>query len=290
MPVPAWPAGDPQVRLDRTGNGTHFQYRLWRVAMFFLPLYDDNPTRCPAVVTAAVIFACALIFVWQLSLAPREEVAAVYSLGVIPAVLWGYADLPPSIAMVPPWASVVTSMFLHGGFFHLGGNMLYLWIFGNNVEDAMGRGRFVVFYLLCGAIAAMVQSLMLPSSEAPMIGASGAVAGVLGAYLVLHPRANVRVLVWIVIIVTVVNVPALVVLGAWFAGQLVHGLAMPAAAGGVAVWAHIGGFLAGVVLIPFFKRREIALMQPAHTQPFATMPPALVFRSRGSVPEVRRLR
>ncbi|MGQ9368560.1 rhomboid family intramembrane serine protease [Azospirillum sp. ST 5-10] len=253
--------------------------------MFFFPLYDDNPTRRFPAVTLAIVALCVLVFAWQFTLGPRAEALAVFSYGLVPALLFGYAELPPQVAAVPPWATVVTSLFLHGGFLHLGGNMLYLWIFGNNVEDSMGRGRFVLFYLLCGVAAALAQSLAAPQSEVPMIGASGAIGGVLGAYLVLHPRANVRVLLWIVIFVTLVNVPAVIVLGVWFLGQILSGMATPTGGGGVAFWAHVGGFIAGVVLIPFFRRRDVGLWQPAHSRAFTTLPPSSALRRRGSVPD-----
>ena len=253
--------------------------------MFFFPLYDDNPTRRRPLVTMAIIALCVMVFLWQASLAPRAEALAVFAYGLVPALLFGHAELPPQVAVVPAWATVVTSMFLHGGVLHLGGNMLYLWIFGNNVEDSMGRGRFVLFYLLCGAAAALAQALANTASEIPMIGASGAIGGVLGAYLVLHPRANVRVLVWIILFVTVINVPALIVLGVWFAGQILSGVATPTSAeGGVAFWAHVGGFVAGVVLIPFFRRREVPLFEPAHSRAFSTIPAGEAMRRRSSVP------
>jgi membrane associated rhomboid family serine protease len=254
--------------------------------MFFIPLYDDNPTQRTPVVTIALILLCILAYGWQVSLGPRGEELAVYSFGVVPAVLFGYAELPAPLQVVPPWASVLTSMFMHGGVLHLAGNMLYLWIFGNNVEDSMGRGRFVLFYLLCGTAAALAQSVTHPTSEIPMLGASGAIGGVLGAYLVLHPRANVRVLMWIIVFVRMINVPALIVLGFWFAGQILSGVTTPTSdEGGVAFWAHVGGFVAGAVLIFVFKRRGVPVMQPAHTTPFAVTSPAATVRRRGSVPE-----
>lgn len=251
--------------------------------MFFIPLYDDNPTRRTPVITIAIVALCVLVFLWQSSLGGRGEAVAVFSYGVIPARLFGYAELPPSIARVPAWATVLTSMFMHGGFLHLAGNMLYLWIFGNNVEDSMGRGRFVVFYLLCGMAAALAQGLADPASEVPMIGASGAIGGVLGAYLVLHPRANVRVLFWFFIIFRLFNVPALIVLGVWFIGQIASGVMTPTSGGGVAFWAHVGGFVTGAALIPIFRRRDVALFAPPHTRAFTTAPPPQ-FRRRGSVP------
>jgi membrane associated rhomboid family serine protease len=263
--------------------------------MLLIPLYDDNPTVRTPVVTIALIVMCTLVFLWQLGLGPREEVAVSYSLGLVPAVLFGAAELPPELAVVPPWATIITSMFLHGGFLHIAGNMLFLWIFGNNVEDTLGPLRFLLFYLLCGIAAALAQALASPSSEIPMVGASGAIAGVLAAYLVLHPRANVRVLFWFFIFIRLINVPAMVLIGIWFAMQVIGGLATPASpTGGVAFWAHVGGFVAGIGLVMVMRPRGTRLMQPAHTQAFAMQPPAALrdragFRS-GSVPEAGRRR
>jgi len=253
--------------------------------MFTLPLSDDNPTRRAPIVTWAIIAGCVAVFLWQTSLGPRAGQAIVYALGMIPAVLFGSAQLPPELRLVPAPLSVVTSMFLHGGWMHLLGNMLYLWIFGNNVEDSMGRGRFVVFYLLCGTAAALVQGLAAPGSEIPMIGASGAIGGVLGAYLMLHPRANVRMLFILLFFIRVISVPAAVVLGLWFVMQFISGATTPTAddGGGVAFWAHVGGFLTGAVLVPFFKRREVRLFEGPHTRAFQVMPPSASGR-RGSVP------
>jgi membrane associated rhomboid family serine protease len=253
--------------------------------MFTLPLSDDNPTRRAPIVTWAIIAGCVAVFLWQTSLGPRAGQAIVYALGMIPAVLFGSARLPPELRLVPAPLSVLTSMFLHGGWMHLLGNMLYLWIFGNNVEDSMGRGRFVVFYLLCGTAAALVQGLAAPGSEIPMIGASGAIGGVLGAYLMLHPRANVRMLFIILFFIRVISVPAAVVLGLWFVMQFISGATTPTAddGGGVAFWAHVGGFLTGAVLVPFFKRREVRLFEGPHTRAFQVMPPSASGR-RGSVP------
>jgi Uncharacterized membrane protein (homolog of Drosophila rhomboid) len=254
--------------------------------MLFLPLYDDNPTRRTPVVTIAFIILCVIVYLWQVSLGARGGELAVYSYGVVPAVLFGYAELPAPLQVIPAWASVITSMFLHGGFLHLAGNMLYFWIFGNNVEDSMGRGRFVVFYLLCGTAAALAQSIANPTSEVPMLGASGAIGGVLGAYLVLHPRANVGVLFWFIIIVRIITVPAVLVLGVWFAGQILSGVTTPTTddGGGVAFWAHVGGFIAGAVLIPFFKRPNVPLLEPGHSRAFAVLPPGAVMQ-RGRIPD-----
>ena len=253
--------------------------------MFTLPLSDDNPTQRLPIVTWTVIAACIAVFLWQTSLGPRAGQAIVYSLGVIPAVLFGSAQLPPDLRLIPAPISVVTSMFLHGGWMHLLGNMLYLWIFGNNVEDSMGGGRFVIFYLLCGTAAALVQSFMAPGSEIPMIGASGAIGGILGAYLVLHPRANVRMLFVILFFIRIISVPAAVVLGLWFVMQFISGATTPTSGddGGVAFWAHVGGFVAGAVLVPFFKRRDVNLFEGHHSKAFQVTP-ATTSRRRGSVP------
>jgi len=246
-----------------------------------LPLSDDNPVSRPPVVVWTLVGACVLVFLWQVSLGPSSGERIIYALGVIPAALFGFASLPPDIAVVPPWVTVFTSMFLHGGWLHLGGNMLYLWIFGNNVEDSMSRPRFLLFYLLCGVAAALSQSLAAPHSEVPMVGASGAIAGVLGSYLILHPRANVRVLVTFLFYVRLVNMPAMLVLGAWFFLQLASGWATPTEQGGVAFWAHIGGFLAGMALTPLFKRRSVAMLVPPQSQAWQVLPP----RRRSNLPD-----
>jgi len=218
-----------------------------------IPLRDDNPVRSRPVVTVALIVLCTLVFLWQLSLSANGQQQAAYLFGLIPAVLFGNAQLEGQ--WIPAGATIITSLFLHGGWLHLIGNMLYLWIFGDNIEDRLGRGRFLVFYLVCGVVAALGQGVADPRSEVPMIGASGAISGVLGAYLVLYPRAKVLVLLPLLIFVTTVRVPALVVLGIWFAGQLLSSLvAAPGSGGGVAFAAHVGGFVAGVVLIRLFLR------------------------------------
>lgn len=229
-----------------------------------LPLHDDNPTRSLPVVTITFIAVCVAVFVWQFSLGPAGTERVIYALGVIPAVLLGYKDLPPDLALIPPTASAFTSMFLHGGLLHLLGNMLYLWVFGNNVEDAMGRGRFIAFYLICGIVAVLAQALPAPHSTVPMVGASGAISGVLGAYMLLFPHA--RVLLGLPLgffIFRIGRFPAVWVLAAWFLMQLVmnHLSIASEADGGVAFRAHIGGFIAGVVLIPLFKHRNIRMWQ-----------------------------
>lgn len=241
------------------------------------PFRDTNPTRNTPIVTVALIGLNVLVFLYQLSLPEPAAQRFVYSFGMIPAVLFGGAELPPQLAAVPPWATIFTSMFLHGGILHIVGNMLFLWVFGNNVEDAMGHLRFIVFYLLCGVAAALAQGLSDTSSEIPMIGASGAISGVLGAYLVLHPRAEVHSLLFLGIFVRVVTLPAMVVLGIWFGLQLLSAVLTPQGEGGVAFLAHIGGFVAGAALVTFFRdkravewqaheRLEHGPWQPKHRQ------------------------
>jgi membrane associated rhomboid family serine protease len=224
-----------------------------------LPLHDDNPATRRPLVVGAILIACVAVFLWQSLLSETAAGRFVYSLGAIPAVLFDHADLSPDLVWVPAWLTVLTSMFLHGGFMHLFGNMLYLWIFGNNVEDAMGHGRFVLFYLVCGVVAAMAHALSDIQSAVPMIGASGAISGILGAYLLLFPHARVLVGIPLGFYVHTVYLPAVWVLGFWFVLQTISALAAQAEGGGVAWLAHVGGFVAGVVLIPLFKRREVPL-------------------------------
>ena len=223
--------------------------------MLLVPLHDDNPTRRFAALTAASVAINAAVFLYQLTLDERAGMSFVLGYGMIPAVLGGTAELPPHIDTLDPWLTVVSSMFLHGSLMHVAGNMLYLWTFGNNVEDSMGRARFALFYLACGFAAALSQALVDFRSEIPMIGASGAVSGVLAAYLLLHPHAKVYSFAFF----RFAWLPAWTVLGFWIVVQLANGLMEDADAGGVAWWAHIGGFAAGLVLLPFFKRRDVPM-------------------------------
>jgi membrane associated rhomboid family serine protease len=229
-----------------------------------IPLHDDNPTKITPIFTIAFIAICVLAFLWQSSLGTQGNQIAVVSLGVIPAVLLGKVQLPPELAVIPAELTILTSMFLHGGFMHLAGNMLYLWIFGNNVEDSMGHVRFVIFYLICGVAAVAGQTLQNPDSQIPMIGASGAISGVLGAYLLLYPHARVLVAIPLGFIMYMIRMPAGWVLGLWFLFQLLSSAMTSAEGGGVAWFAHIGGFIAGMALIPLFKYKRIPLFHPAH--------------------------
>ena len=160
-------------------------------------------------------------------------------------------------------------MFMHGGWMHLLGNMLFLWIFGDNIEASMGSFRYLIFYLLCGVAAALTQSFSAPDSIIPMIGASGAISGILGAYFVLHPLANVRVLVWFIIFVTIWHIPAFLVLGFWFVAQFISSRQVDPGEPGIAFMAHIGGFVAGAVLVWFFKKKTVHAFAPAESRAFS---------------------
>ena len=223
-----------------------------------IPLHDDNPTDIRPWVTIGLIAVCVLVFLWQETQSNDDLFRITYALGFIPAVLFGERTLPPEIALVPAQVSIVTSMFLHGSWLHLGGNMLYLWIFGNNVEDAMGHVKFAIFYVACGVAAAMAQAAQDPSSIVPMIGASGAIGGGLGAYLLLHPFARILVVVPFGFLIPL-RIPAYFVLGAWFVLQFWAAARAGSGSGGVAYWAHIGGFAAGLVLVLVLKRRDVPL-------------------------------
>ncbi len=223
--------------------------------MPFLPLTDDNPRILIGRpwVTWGVIAACVVVFLLQALAGPVGGQRLLIGLGLIPASLTGLAELRPELALLPPVATLVTSMFLHGGLMHLLGNMLFLWVFGDNIEDAMGHARFVGFYLLCGVAAALTHVAVAPATPVPMVGASGAISGVLGAYLLLYPKARVAVL----ILYLPFAFPAYVLLLLWIGFQLL------AAGGGgqpgVAWYAHIGGFFAGMALVVPLRHRAVPL-------------------------------
>jgi membrane associated rhomboid family serine protease len=227
-----------------------------------IPLRDDNPSQIRPIVTYLLIGLCVLVFIWQFMLGPEGGQRAVYTLGVIPARLLGHGELDPSLVVVGPWTTVFTSMFMHGGVMHLLGNMLYLWIFGDNVEDSMGHVRFIIFYLLCGVAAVFAQALPEPTSQVPMIGASGAISGVLGGYLLLFPHARVLVAIPLGFVMQMTRLPALWVLLLWFGLQLLSNVLQGGAGAGVAFRAHIGGFVAGMALVALFKRRDVRLWHP----------------------------
>jgi membrane associated rhomboid family serine protease len=209
-----------------------------------IPLRDENPPRNVPYVTYTFVALNVLVFIWQV-ITPQEQ---VYRYLMIPAEITTGREHGPVETIQPYYATMFTAMFMHGGFMHLAGNMLYLWIFGDNVEDMLGHGMYTIFYLACGVAAALAHIMVGPFSNVPMLGASGAVAGVLGAYLITHPAAKVMVLVFLGFFITRLWLPAWIVLGGWIALQL---LALPGsfrAEAGVAYMAHVGGFFAGMVL------------------------------------------
>src|SRR5688572_17496514 len=212
-----------------------------------IPLRDVIPSRTTPVATFCLIGVNAVVFFYQLTLGDEGNQFVLY-FGLIPAAF--------------SWVAVFTSMFLHGGLLHFGGNMLYLWIFGDNVEDRMGHGRFLTFYLLCGVAAALAQTIVSPDSVVPMVGASGAIAGVMGAYFVLYPQSRIVTLVPLLFFFPIIEVPAIFFLGFWFLMQLLSSVGSIASAtagepaGGIAFWAHVAGFVAGVSGVVVFRRPE----------------------------------
>jgi membrane associated rhomboid family serine protease len=224
-----------------------------------IPISDDNPTVLTPFVTWAIMAACVGVFVWQLSLGSRAGEEAAYIYGFVPALLLGHAKLSAAVAAPTPALTIFTSMFMHGGWLHLGGNMLFLWIFGNNVEDLMGHIRYLLFYLICGAAAALTQGLSDPQSTIPMLGASGAISGVLAAYVLAYPAARVTVILPLGILLYPVKIAAFFVVGFWFLMQLLSAAMADPSQPGIAFAAHIGGFVAGLVLTPFFKFSDIPL-------------------------------
>ncbi len=218
-----------------------------------IPFKDDNPTEIFPFVTISLICINTIVFFLQM-FSPAAPAQTVFAYGAVPHFLITFNSVQP----IHPFLTIFTSMFMHGGIFHLAGNMLYLWIFGNNIEDKLGHFKFIIFYLLCGIVAAYSHAITEPSAMIPMIGASGAVSGVLGAYLLLFPHARVHTLIFLGFFIQVVRLPAIFVIGFWIVIQLANGLLSKGAVnqGGVAWFAHIGGFVFGVLMITVFIRRK----------------------------------
>ena len=221
-----------------------------------IPVGDSIPSRSAPVANWLLILLNSVLFFLELTQG-RDVDAFLLRWGLVPAALVGAAPAIPGA--LPPVVTIFTSMFLHAGWGHMLGNMLFLWVFGDNVEDAMGSRRYLLFYVLCGVAAALIQVAADPGGTVPMVGASGAISGVLGAYMLMYPRAVVSVVAPMFLFFPVFNVPAVVMLGLWFLTQFTNGIAslahtLPTA--GVAWWAHIGGFVAGALLVWFFRRRR----------------------------------
>ena len=221
-----------------------------------IPLKDDNPTYSTPIITYFIIGICVIVFLLEISSSNYKSGAIFYSWGVIPASLIHNLQLPDEVYRVPPIITLFTSMFMHCGFMHLIGNMLYMWIFADNIEDGLGKTKFIIFYLLSGIAAALTQVYMNTESTIPMVGASGAIGGVLGAYIVNYPKAKVLVLIPLGFFSQIVRVPAIFVLGIWFLLQFISSALSGSSGGGVAYGAHIGGFVFGAIAILFFNRRS----------------------------------
>ena len=218
-----------------------------------IPIYDDNPALGKPLLVITIIVVCIIIWFWQSGLSYQDNNAVIVNFGLTPKMFLSGPLLS--------FFTLFTSMFMHGGFMHLAGNMLYLWIFGDNIEGALGHFRFILFYFLCGTAAAFTQILSAPDSTIPMIGASGAVSGVLGAYLIFYPRARIRTFVFLGIFITFLRLPAVLLLGFWILGQVISAVVSNPGSPGVAWFAHLGGFFMGMLLAPLLKKPNISIFQ-----------------------------
>ena len=222
-----------------------------------IPLKDDIPTTNKPIIRNYILAICIIVFILQIMSPGYRSGELFYSYGLIPSVLFGTQQLPENIYAIPATVTIFTSMFMHGGFMHLIGNMLYLWIFADNIEDDLGKTKFTVFYILSGVGAAMAQVFADVNSQVPMIGASGAIGGVLGAYLINYPNSRVLVLIPFGFFSQIIKIKALYVLGFWFILQFINSSLSSSSGGGVAYAAHIGGFITGIILILFFNNNKI---------------------------------
>ena len=228
-----------------------------------IPIYDDNPALGKPILVVGIIVLCVIIWFWQSGLGYQVNNQMIISYGLTPAAFLGKMEQAGPLISI---FTLFTSMFMHGGFMHLAGNMLYLWIFGDNIEGALGHIRFIIFYLLCGIVAAFAQIFSAPESTIPMIGASGAVSGVLGAYLIFYPRARIRTFVFLGIFITFLRLPAVLLLGVWILGQIISASISNPGSPGVAWFAHLGGFVCGLILGPLMKKRGVNVFQPARAR------------------------
>jgi membrane associated rhomboid family serine protease len=243
-----------------------------------IPLRDDNPTLLTPVITIALIAANVVIWIYVQGAGVNPDLlaGAICKFGTIPGEITGKLgthdgvqlgqNLPPCMFGGLTWQTLMTSMFMHGGWLHLIGNMWFLWLFGNNIEDSMGHLRFLVFYLATGLIGSVVHVFSAPGSLIPTVGASGAISGVMGAYLVLYPRVKIETLFILFIFIRIFPVPAWLVLGEWLLVQVLSGYATPAAGGGVAFLAHIGGFVGGLVLVKLFVNNMLVEARKRHVR------------------------
>lgn len=220
----------------------------------FFPLKDDNPTQRKPVLTVAIIVVNTLVYILSMTRGIEGFQTFVVQYGLIPYEITHMTELTPRLPS-PIFLTLLTSMFLHGGIMHLAGNMLFLWVFGNNIEDHLGHFRFLLFYIAAGFAADGLFILFSPNSQIPLVGASGAIAGLLGAYLVLYPHARIHTLIFLLYFIRVVKIPAAVVLGFWFFYQILMSAMSSGAGGGVAWLAHVGGFAFGWLLFRIFASK-----------------------------------
>jgi len=219
----------------------------------FFPLKDENPTKTFPYMTLFIIGVNCIVFFLELAVGNSQRALLFAKFGVVPYEITHAVDIEPKV-FLGPYITLLTSLFLHGGFLHLLGNMWFFWIFGNNIEDVAGHFKFLVFYLLGGVVASMLQILISSSSTIPVVGASGAISAVLGAYILKFPHARIKTLLFIIIFVTVINIPAVAFIGIWFFMQLLSSIVNRMS--NVAWYAHIGGFLFGLFAIRLFEKRE----------------------------------
>ena len=221
--------------------------------MFFFPFADVNPTNKIPIISWLIIFTCSYIYLNQIFDPTYITEQNFFSFGMIPAILFGHSELSGPLKIIPPFLSIFTSMFLHGGWMHIIGNMTYLYIFGDNIEERLGKFKFIIFYISCGIFAGLCQALIDVNSEIPMIGASGAISGILGAYLILFPKKDIKVFFWFFIFIKIFRIPAMYVIGCWIFIQFFS--LNNSEESNIAYLAHIGGFIAGIILIIIFRKK-----------------------------------
>ncbi len=222
--------------------------------MFFFPISDLNATKNKPILSWIILISCILIFIYQKNLGYHFEQKTLLSFGMIPSVLFNVKQLSDELVIIPSYMTLISSMFLHGGWMHLIGNMAYLYIFGDNIEDELGKIKFLIFYFSCGIFAGLSQALIDINSEIPMIGASGAISGILGAYLILFPKKEIKVFFWFFIFIKIFRIPAMYVIGCWIFIQFFN--LNNSEESNIAYLAHIGGFIAGIILILIFRKKR----------------------------------
>ncbi len=223
--------------------------------MFFFPISDVNPTKKKPIVSLIILITCVFIFIYQYNLDFHSEQKTILTFGMIPSVLFNIKKLSDELMIIPSYMTLISSMFLHGGWMHLIGNMAYLYIFGDNIEDELGKFKFIIFYIFCGIFAALCQALVDMNSDTPMIGASGAISGILGAYIILFPKKEIKIFFWFIIFFKIFKIPAMYVIGVWIFFQFFS--FNNGQENNIAYAAHIGGFITGLILIFFLRKNKM---------------------------------